>query len=268
MNTDSPFDWSTEWQAAAEHALRRFAAAGGDVEASLLEATSLPEDDTRDQLVNTQLHVGLRQTAATYTLWRDLLRDAGVEAMDPHVALLRSLTGTASDDQCIALCSIAGELNKACATLAQPTVREVLATPPGSRSSMAASLVRLQLPDELASSQFTADVTEHVRTDHPDTWTRLVSLATAASGVAVIDQWRAVTRELTRANDELLRHLNRRAEGGYPASDSEVAIVSALLETDVTRGGDGFLTVEADSDPWRDERGRVIHPLGLEQTGA
>lgn len=277
MNTYSPFNsdsdsdfdsHSRSWRHVAEATLQQLATTGSHAEAVSLKAANLPEDETRDQLINAQLHTGLHQTAATFTLWRDLLRDAGVEA-GLHRALFESLTGRFNDDdQCVALCGIADELNKSCAVLTQPAVVEVLAQQPGHHTSLAVALVRVHLGDELSAEQFATEIAEHARTDHPNIWSRLVELVTSVAGVAAVDQWRAATHVFARASDDLLRHLNRRAEGGYPASDSEVRIVSTLLDTEVTRGGDGCLTVEAGWCPWRDERGRVTHPLGLEQTGA
>lgn len=237
-------------------------------------ALRLPEDDTRDELVAAHLVHTLRLVDATHTLWRELLTALGVVPLSEPQALLLLLTGETPPgadeaEWCGAVSALAGQLDAAAELLSDDLVRAVLA--PASvdvqREAMAAAAALSQLEDTPDPVVLRYQFTAHLREDHPDTWRRLVATVAEPLGQARVAQWRAAASELTRSGDGLLRHLNRRAEGGYPASDEEVQLLSGALGLAVDRDGAGFVTVEADSCPWRDERGRVVHPLGLEREG-
>lgn len=258
----------------AAELLREYEANGVNVHELLNAANAIEDDDTRDNLVNAQLLATLRHTDVTYTLWLRLLRTVNHTA-DLREALWRVMFGP--DDErgpaddgnfCVALVAIQNELDAACERLADPGVRHTLSLPPTRTTAILCSVTLARLIDYPPVVTLVTDTPAHTRDHHKGLWDKLAIESLAPWAVAMIAQWQAATRELVRANDELLRHLNRRAEGGYPASDTEVSLLTELLNTEVTRGGDGSVTVEAGSCPWRDDRGRIIHPLGIEQLEA
>lgn len=269
MNTTDP-----SFEDAAIRGLLRTVLGASDTEAdaAFAAATRLPEDDTRDGLTHVHVVVTLRHYDATYTLWRELLAAVGVESQSPGEAVAAMLLGlppTDGDavDWCGALAAVRHSLDEAVELLSAPAVRQALSAPADTGSAVAAVVTLARLAATPSPELFASDILAHVRDDHPELFTRLVETLSGATGAARVAQWRAATRELVTSRDTLLRHHNRRAEGGYPATDTEVDLLSGLLDTRVSRAGDGFVTIDAGADQWRDERGRVIHPLRLDQTG-
>lgn len=250
----------------------------GELLESVPALLGVTPDPRRDELVTRQQLAALRHTNATYTLWQRLLSavlpdssqwrlllDALADGELPPVHLLED-----SDHYCVALQGIHEAVEQQCQRLARPDNLALLAATVSEtdceRLGLLCTLALEELSDTLPTRQLHTLVASHVREDHLGLWNQLTTESRAPWAAAAIAQWQAATRTLVAAGDELLRHLQRRAdtEPDRPVTQFEAALLSELLDAPVTRHPSGGVSVDASADPWRDEHGRVVHPLGLD----